>query len=189
MSTGSAVSTRLGPVPASARSRDLGTASNVTADVLGIDRTPSAAPRMATPVAPDKPTTAAATSNGRRSGADPEVEANAKEGRKFFQLGVAAAKKGDWSAAEDHFSVAKERFRSAKMPNDAETAASNARLAERKRLAPRVVDAKPKTAETKWSKERCEHVGNINLAIVQDKDPQHKKALEKERDRLKPFCK
>lgn len=107
MSTGTAVSTRIGPVPASARSRDLGTAANVTADVLGIDRTPSAAPQ-AGPVA-SKPATAAAP-NSRR--AEPEAEAAAREARKFFQAGLAAAKRGDWSAAEDAFSVARERFHS-----------------------------------------------------------------------------
>jgi hypothetical protein len=153
MSTGSAVSTRLGPVPASARGRDLGGAANVSADLFGVDRTPSAAPPAA-PVAPAKPATAAATP--KRPGADPEVEANAKEGRKFFQAGMAAAKRGDWSAAEDDFSVATQRFRSAKMPDSAETAASNGRLAREKRFHP---TAKVKVAHTKkYTKEQCEQL-------------------------------
>jgi hypothetical protein len=161
MSTGSAVSTRIGPVPASARSRDLGnSAANVTADVLGVDRTPSAAPQAA----PSKPATVAAAPTGRR--ADPEAEANAKEARKFFQDGLAAAKRGDWSAAEDAFSVAKERFRSANMPNDAQTAADNARIAGNRRLRADAARAngtpKPaiKTASNtkKLSKEQCEQL-------------------------------
>jgi hypothetical protein len=197
MSTGSAVSTRLGPVPASARSRDLGTASNVAADVFGIDRTPSAAPPAAAPVAPAKPTTAAAIPNG----ADPEAVANAKEARKFFQAGMAAAKRGDWSAAEDNFSVARERFRSAKMPNDAETAAGNARTAGNNRLRQAAVraDAKPnaagkqaavgKQAGTKPSKEECERVGYINIAIVdRATTPQQRAGLIRDRDRLKARC-
>ena len=186
MSTGSAVSTRLGPVPASARSRDLGAASNVTADILGIDRTPSAAPQAVAPVARDKPATAAATPNGRRAGgADPEVEANATEGRKYFQLGVAAAKKGDWSAAEDDFSVAKERFRSAKMPNDAETAASNARLAERKRLHPTTRAAHA----NKRSKEQCEKLNSYivnNMMRSDDNDP--RKQLSRDHKKLAKEC-
>jgi len=52
---GAAVATRIGSAPASARSRDLGTAANVTADILGIDRTPSAAPPPAPPPAAPKP--------------------------------------------------------------------------------------------------------------------------------------
>jgi len=164
MSTGSAVSTRIGPVPASARSRDLGNAAaNVTADVLGVDRTPAAAPQAA-PVAPSKPATVAAAPTGRR--ADPEAEANAKEARKFFQAGLAAAKRGDWSAAEDDFSVARERFRSANMPNDAQTAADNARLAGNRRLradAARANGTGKPAAKTvantnKPSKEQCEQL-------------------------------
>jgi hypothetical protein len=186
MSTGSAVSTRLGPVPASARSRDLGAASNVTADVLGIDRTPSAAPQAAAPVARDKPATAAATPNGRRSGgADPEVEANAKEGRKFFQAGMAAAKRGDWSAAEDDFSVARERFRSAKMPDSAETAANNSRLAREKRFHP---EAKVAHAN-KRSKEQCEQLNGYiigRMAPLDDSDP--RKQLSSARKKLAKEC-
>jgi hypothetical protein len=141
-------------------------------------------------VAAAKPAPAA----NRRPAADPEAEANAKEGRKFFQAGVAAAKRGDWSAAEDDFSVARERFRSAKMPNDAETAASNARLAGNNRLrqAAGGTASKPagkQVAGNKPSKEDCENVGIINLAIVQDKDPQHKAGLIRDRDRLKARCK
>jgi hypothetical protein len=152
MSTGSAVSTRLGPVPASARARDMGGAANVSADLFGVDRTPSAAPQATAPVATLKPATAATTPKG----ADPEVEANAKEGRKFFQAGMAAAKRGDWSAAEDDFSVARERFRSAKMPDNATTADSNARMAGEKRLHP---TAKVKVAHTKkYTKEQCEQL-------------------------------
>ncbi|MBR0931597.1 hypothetical protein JQ561_33730 [Bradyrhizobium diazoefficiens] len=160
MSVGSAVATRLGPVPASARARDLGTASNVAADVLGMDRTPSAAPRADAPA--PKPATVAAP-KGRQ--ADPEAEANAKEARKFFQSGLAAYKRGDWSAAEDDFSVAKERFRSAGMHNDSQSAANNARLAGDKRLraaAARTSGPKPapKTAANanKRSKEQCEQL-------------------------------
>lgn len=184
MSTGSAVSTRLEPVPISARSRDLGGAANATADLLGVDRTPSAAPQAAAP-APNKPTAATPT-NGRRAGADPEAEANAKEGRRFFQDGMAAGKRGDWSAAEDDFSVARERFRSANMPNDAETAASNGRLARENRFHP---TARAKQTAGKWSKEDCEQIGNINLLIVNSKDPQQRKGLQRDRDRLKARCK
>jgi hypothetical protein len=167
MSTGSAVSTRIGPVPASARSRDISNnAANVTADVLGVDRTPSAAPQAA-PVAPSKPATAAAAPTGPR--ADPEAEANAKEARKFFQAGLAAAKRGDWSAAEDDFSVARERFRSANMPNDAQTAADNARIAGNRRLradaarfngTPKAA-AKPAAKTNNLSKEQCEQLEGI----------------------------
>lgn len=169
MSTGSAVSTRIGPVPASARSRDLGNnAANVTADVFGVDRTPSAAPQAA----PGKPETAAAAPTGRR--ADPEAEANAKEARKFFQAGMAAAKRGDWSAAEDAFSVARERFRSAKMPNDAQTAADNATAAGNNRLrqaaarangtsnpAPKAAPANSVAHANKRSKEQCEQLEDL----------------------------
>lgn len=161
MSTGTAVATRLGPVPASARSRDLGTASNVAADVLGGDRTPSAAPQ-AVP-APINPTSAAAVPNRR---GDPEAEANAKEARKSFQAGLAAAKRGDWSAAEDAFSVARERFRSAKMPNEAQTAADNATAAGNNRLRQAAARAngastpapKAATNANKRSKEQCEQI-------------------------------
>jgi hypothetical protein len=162
MSTGSAVSTRLGPVPASARSRDLGAASNVTADVLGIDRTPSAAPQAA----PSKPATAAAAPTGRH--ADPEAEANAKEGRKFFQAGVAAAKRGDWSAAEDDFSVARERFRSAKMPDSAATADSNARLAGEKRLHPAA--PAPRVAHTNKPTDTQKRIMKDSLKCKKDKE-------------------
>jgi hypothetical protein len=185
MSTGTAVSTRLGPVPASARSRDMGGAANATADLLGVDRTPSAAPPAAAPVAPAKPATAAAAP-GRRS-ADPEAEANAKEARKFFAAGMAAGKRGDWSAAEDDFSVARERFRSANMPNDAETAASNGRLARERRFHP--TTAGTKQTAGKWSKEDCEQIGNINLLIVRSKDPQFRATQAKNRDELRKRCK
>lgn len=166
MSTGSAVSTRIGPVPPSARSRDLGSAAaNVTADVLGVDRTPGAASQAA-PVTPSKPARIAAAPTGRA--ADPEAEANAKEARKFFQAGLAAAKRGDWSAAEDAFSVAKERFRSANMPNNAQTAADNARIAGNRRLRADAArangtlkpGAKPVANTKKLSKEQCEQLGN-----------------------------
>lgn len=129
---GAARATRIGAAPAIPKSKDYGAASNVTADVLGIDRTaPAAATASPAPTAPSARPIALQASN-----TDPEVEANVKEGKTFFDIGVAAAKRGDWSAAEDSFSVAAARFRTAKRWDNAEKAASNARLAERKRLHP-----------------------------------------------------
>ncbi|MDA9415487.1 hypothetical protein XI04_20280 [Bradyrhizobium sp. CCBAU 11430] len=106
-----------------------------------------------------------------RPAADPAAEADAREARRSFQAGLAAAKRRDWSAAEGAFSVARERFRSAKMPNEAQTAADNATVAGNNRLrqsaarlngttgpAPKATPSNSGTHANKRSKEQCEQI-------------------------------
>lgn len=87
------------------------------------------------------------------------------------------------------------------MPNDAQTAADNARLAGERRLRADAARANgalrttPKNvgkqaAGSKPGKEECERVGYINIAIVdRAATPQQRAELIRDRDRLKAICK
>ncbi|QQO19872.1 hypothetical protein JJB98_08110 [Bradyrhizobium diazoefficiens] len=106
---GAAVAVRLGPVPASARSKDLGSAAkNVTADVLGIDRTPSAA--EAPPPAAPKPSMKQVNS---RAG---EGNALFNTGNDFFNTAMQTSygnRKAYLRSAEFYFKRSAEEFQKA----------------------------------------------------------------------------
>lgn len=97
--------------------------------------------------------------------------------------------------------MARERFRSANMPNDAQTAADNARIAGNRRLRADAARAngtsrttsktvRKQAAGSKPSKEECERVGYINIAIVdRAATPQQRADLIRDRDRLNAYCK
>jgi hypothetical protein len=134
---GAAVAVRMGSVPASARSRDLGSAANnVAADVLGIDRTPSATPKSApAPVATLTPK--APADDGAKSKA-------ASEARSLFERGKASASvagqagggPADWSAAEDRFRESALEFRKAGDAKNERIALANAEVARRQAAKP-----------------------------------------------------
>lgn len=196
MSVGSAVATRLGPVPASARARDMGGASNVSADLYGVDRTPSAAPPAVSPKA--APPKAAAQP------VDSEKRAAAQEAETFLAAGNAAYgsagesfygdRKRALSVAEGNFTNAAEKYRKAgDTAGEAKARraiamvrAEDARTPEH---APRVGNAKPKTTGTKWSQEQCEPVYNMNITIVdRATTPQQRADLISKRDLLMKNC-
>ena len=135
---GAAVATRIGAVPASARSKDLGSAANnIAADVLGIDRTPSAAPDTPRPAAP-KP------SIKQTDESDKEKQAAAGYARTLFSAGQAAARvahepgggPADWSTAEDRFRESAIEFRKAGDVRNEKIALSNAAIAQRQAAKP-----------------------------------------------------
>jgi hypothetical protein len=196
MSTGTAVATRIGPAPASARSRDLGTAANVTADILGIDRTPSAAPAAA-PAAAPKPAVA------QPDPFDSEKQAAARYAHTLLGAGEAAYnsardfnyanRKRELQVAEDNFTKAAEQYHKAgDKAGEAKARraiamvrAADARTPER---APRP-DPKPKTAGAKPSKENCEQVGYINIQIAEARDPRLRDQLIRNKAQLYQACK
>lgn len=197
---GAAVAVRMGAVPASARARDLGSAAkNVTADILGIDRTPSAAPDPA-PVAAPKPAAAQPTE------ADNEKLAAARYGRTLFGAGMAAfnvarqssyaSRKRELQVAEDNFIKSAEQFHKAgDAKNEAKAKANidkiraiDARTPERAPAAG--TSPKPKLAGGKPSKEQCAELrGQINISIVSAKngDPLRQELLQ-QRDKLDQMC-
>lgn len=194
---GAAVATRIGAAPASARSRDLGAAANVTADILGIDRTPSAAPPAAPPPAP-KPLAAPP------SAVDGEKRAAANYAHTLYGAGEAALnsardstyanRKRELQVAEDNFIKSAEQYRKAGDPAGeakARRAIAMVRAADAKtpERAPRP-DPKPRVSGAKPSKENCERVGYINITIVQlkENDPRRADLVEK-RNQLRELCK
>lgn len=135
---GAAVATRIGAVPASARSKDLGSATkNVAADVLGLDRTPSAAPDGAPVAAPKQPVR-------QTSEFDSEKQAAARYARTLFSAGQAAARvsrepgggPADWSTAEDRFREAAIQYRKAGDARNEKIALNNAEIAKREAAKP-----------------------------------------------------
>ncbi|SCB54698.1 hypothetical protein GA0061098_102951 [Bradyrhizobium shewense] len=195
---GAAVATRIGSAPASARSRDLGTAANVTADILGIDRTPSAAPPPAPPPAAPKPPATPP------SAVDGEKRAAANYAHTLYGAGEAALnsardftyanRKRELQVAEDNFTKAAEQYRKAGDPAGeakARRAIAMVRAADAKtpERAPRP-DPKPKVSGAKPSKENCERVEDINFTIIKLKwnDPQRADLVEK-RNQLRELCK
>lgn len=134
---GAAVAVRLGAVPASARSRDLGSAAkNVTADVLGIDRTPSADERPPSPA--PTPSSQPAKRTPETSG---EGLALLNTGNDFFNT---ARRAGDnrnsyLRSAERYYSKAADEFRKtgdAKNERIALNKAANAKREAEKPLPP-----------------------------------------------------
>lgn len=134
---GAAVAVRLGPVPASARSRDLGSAAkNVTADVLGIDRTPSADERPPSPAPTPSPQPAKRTPQTSSEGL-----ALLNTGNDFFNT---ARRAGDnrnsyLRSAERYYSKAADEFRKvgdAKNERIALSKAANAKREAEKPLPP-----------------------------------------------------
>ncbi|KAA0076094.1 hypothetical protein [Tardiphaga sp. P9-11] len=123
---GAARATRIGAAPPVPRSRDYGAASNVTADILGIDRSETRAPATSATkptLAAVKPTAAASTPK-----VDPQIEKERKEGFKHFAAGMAAEKRGDLAAATDHFDVAAGSFERGGLADKAATAKANAKI-------------------------------------------------------------
>jgi hypothetical protein len=106
---GAAVAVRLGPVPASARSKDLGSAAkNVTSDILGFDRTPSADERPPSPTPSPQPAK-------RTPQTSSEGLALLNTGNDFFNT---ARRAGDnrnsyLRSAERYYSKAADEFRKA----------------------------------------------------------------------------
>lgn len=193
---GAAVATRIGATPASARARDLGTASNVAADIFGVDRTPSAAPQAAPPPAP-KP--AARQSDGF----DSEKQAAARYAHTLMGAGEAAYnsardfnyanRKRELQVAEDNFVKASEQYRKAGDPAGeakARRAIAAVRAADAKtpEQGPRS-DPKPKHAGVKPPKKACEEIGTINLMIAKTPAGPEQDQLVESRDQLRQACK
>lgn len=135
---GAAVAVRIGAVPASARSKDLGSGvNNLASDVLGIDRTPSAAPNTPPPAVPKLPVKQA-------DGFDQEKQAAARYARTLFGAGQAAARvarepgggPADWSTAEDRFRESATEFRKAGDVRNEKIALENAAVARRQAARP-----------------------------------------------------
>lgn len=193
---GGAVATRIGAAPASARARDLGAASNVTADILGIDRTPSATPQAPSPPAPkpaakqpdafDSETRAAARFAHTLMGA---VEAAYNSARDFNY----ANRKRELQVAEDNFIKAAEQYRKAG-DKDGEARAKRAIAAVRAADArtpehgPRP-DPKPKSAGAGPPKEACDQIGSIDMTIMKTTESPERDQLIKSRDQLRQACK
>jgi hypothetical protein len=137
---GVARATRIGRAPASGPKHDYGAASNVTADVLGIDRTERPKPAPATAQAP-KPTVPQSPPVD-----DPERQAAARYAHTLFGAGQAAVNEGrgnmdpkSFSTAEDRFSEAAVQYRKAGDAKNEKIALNNERLAKeiRQRLESR----------------------------------------------------
>jgi len=108
---GAAVAVRLGAVPASARSRDLGSAAkNVTSDFLGFDRTPSADERPVSPSPAPSPQPAKRTPQTSSEGL-----ALLNTGNDFFNTALRAGdnRNSYLQSAERYYSKAAEEFRKA----------------------------------------------------------------------------
>lgn len=193
---GAAVATRIGAAPASARSRDLGTAANVTADILGIDRTPSAAPPAAPPPAP-KPAVK------QPDAFDSEKQAAARYAHTLLGAGEAAYnsardfnyanRKRELQVAEDNFIKAAEQYRKAgdaAGEAKAKRAIAMVRAADAKtpEHAPRP-DSKPKHAGAKPPRKACEEIGTINLMIEKTAAGPERDQLVESRDQLRQACK
>jgi len=193
---GAAVATRIGSAPASARSRDLGTAANVTADILGIDRTPSAAPPAAPPPAP-KP------APKQPDAFDSEKRAAARYAHTLMGAGEAAYnsardfdyanRKRELQVAEDNFLKAAEQYRKAG-DKDGEAKAKRAIAAVRAADArtpehgPRP-DPKPKSARARPPQKACDEIGSINITIEKTTGSPERDQLTESRDRLRQACK
>lgn len=148
---GVARATRIGRAPASAPKHDYGAASNVTADVLGIDRTERPRPAPAIALA-SKPTVPQPPS------VDPERQAAARYARTLFGAGQAAVNEGrgnmdpkNFSTAEDRFSEAAVQYRKAGDAKNEKIALNNERLAKeiRQRLESRPPARRTPTSPTR----------------------------------------
>jgi hypothetical protein len=131
--------TRIGRAPASGPKHDYGTASNVTADVLGIDRTERPSPAPATALA-------SKSAVQQPAQVDPERQAAARYAHTLFGAGQAAVNEGrgnmdpkSWSTAEDRLSEAAVQYRKAGDAKNEKIALNNERLAKeiRQRLESR----------------------------------------------------
>jgi hypothetical protein len=131
---GAAVAVRLGPVPASARSKDLGSAAkNVTSDILGFDRTPSADERPPSPAPTPSPQSAKRTPQTSSEGL-----ALLNTGNDFFNT---ARRAGDnrnsyLRSAERFYSKAADEFRKAGDARNERIALSKAANAKRESEKP-----------------------------------------------------
>jgi hypothetical protein len=196
MSTGSAVATRIGAAPASARARDLGTAANVTADILGIDRTPAAVPQAVPSPAP-KPAAK------QPDPFDSERQAAARYAHTLMGAGEAAYnsardfayanRKRELQVAEDNFTKAAEQYRKAGDKNGeakAKRAIAAVRAADAKtpEHGPRP-NPEPKSARARPPQKACDEIGSINITIEKTTRGPERDQLIESRDQLRQACK
>lgn len=171
---GAAVAVRLGPVPASARAKDLGSAAkNVTADVLGIDRTPSSDERPPSPAPAPQP--------AKRTGQMPsEGMALLNTGNDFFNTALrAGANRNSYlRSAEYYYSKAAVEFqKNGDKTREAEARAKiekaramRARPLEQERPVPDRSSSKAPRKDG-LTKEQCAELrGQLNLNIARTKD-------------------
>lgn len=174
---GAAVAVRIGAVPASARSRDLGSAAkNVTADILGIDRTPSAAPEAGPPAAA-KPSLK--PSMDRTKADSGEGAALFGAGKEAFNNAMRASyesRKSYLRTAEHYFKRSAEEFRkTGDLQNEAKAKENIEKI--------RAVDAKtadhapppepkPKAAGGQLSRQQCttmiSQINRTQVALLRD---------------------
>lgn len=173
---GAAVAVRIGAVPATARSRDLGSAvNNVAADVLGIDRTPSAieAPPPTAPKPPSKRTGSTAA----------EATALLNTGNDFFNTAMNtsyANRKKYLQSAEYYFKRSAQEYQKSGDQTGEQNAKAQIEKARSANASTPDRAPEPKVTRTsgRLTKEKCNEVDAsfvAELAKLDYKDPQRRK--------------